>query len=172
MAISRKVLLNYKKDGKRVLSIKELYEDEVAPKEAKFSRFSFNSSNTVVCPFHNDNDPSFGILKGTDGRERYHCFGCGVTGDFLDFYKHIQKVFYNKVLSDEKALVAIASRWGISLEELSVQGEEVEKTRESLLEESKNKYNFNDLKDDFLEGRLEGKPLAYFNLKLLEYIDS
>jgi DNA primase len=34
------------------------------------------------CPFHSDRSPSFTIF---DGGRRFHCFGCGASGDVLDF---------------------------------------------------------------------------------------
>ena len=34
------------------------------------------------CPFHADRSPSFTIFAGGD---RFHCFGCGASGDVLDF---------------------------------------------------------------------------------------
>ncbi|MEP7223038.1 MAG: CHC2 zinc finger domain-containing protein [Novosphingobium sp.] len=34
------------------------------------------------CPFHADRSPSFTIFAGG---ERFHCFGCGASGDVLDF---------------------------------------------------------------------------------------
>lgn len=34
------------------------------------------------CPFHADRSPSFTIF---DGGRRFHCFGCGASGDVLDF---------------------------------------------------------------------------------------
>ena len=34
------------------------------------------------CPFHADRSPSFTIFSGG---ERFHCFGCGASGDVLDF---------------------------------------------------------------------------------------
>ena len=37
---------------------------------------------TACCPFHADRSPSFTIYEA--GR-RFHCFGCGATGDVLDF---------------------------------------------------------------------------------------
>lgn len=37
---------------------------------------------TGCCPFHNEKSPSFTIF---DGGERFHCFGCGASGDVLDF---------------------------------------------------------------------------------------
>lgn len=33
------------------------------------------------CPFHADRSPSFYVFAGGD---RWHCFGCGLTGDVLD----------------------------------------------------------------------------------------
>lgn len=37
---------------------------------------------TACCPFHADRSPSFTIF---DGGRRFHCFGCGASGDVLDF---------------------------------------------------------------------------------------
>ena len=34
------------------------------------------------CPFHPDRSPSFFVFAAGD---RWHCFGCGLTGDVLDF---------------------------------------------------------------------------------------
>lgn len=34
------------------------------------------------CPFHADRSPSFTIWQGG---QRFHCFGCGASGDVLDF---------------------------------------------------------------------------------------
>lgn len=36
----------------------------------------------ACCPFHDDRSPSFTIFAGG---ERFHCFGCGASGDVLDF---------------------------------------------------------------------------------------
>ena len=36
------------------------------------------------CPFHVDNSPSFTIF---DGGRRFQCFGCGASGDVLDFVR-------------------------------------------------------------------------------------
>ncbi|OYZ08257.1 MAG: hypothetical protein B7Y36_17345 [Novosphingobium sp. 28-62-57] len=36
----------------------------------------------ACCPFHADRSPSFTIF---DGGQRFHCFGCGASGDVLDF---------------------------------------------------------------------------------------
>lgn len=44
---------------------------------------------TACCPFHNDRSPSFTIY---DGGKRFKCFGCGETGDVLDFVQAVHKV--------------------------------------------------------------------------------
>lgn len=41
------------------------------------------------CPFHADRSPSFTIF---DGGQRFHCFGCGATGDVLDFVQRAYRV--------------------------------------------------------------------------------
>ena len=92
MVNNKKLLINYKRNGEKVISIQKYYKDFVAPLASKYSRYDFDRSNTVVCPFHDDNDPSFGVIRGKDGVDHYHCFGCRVVGDFVDFYRGIQRL--------------------------------------------------------------------------------
>ena len=41
--------------------------------------FSVKRSGMMVCPFHNDKNPSMKVDR------RFHCFGCGEDGDVIDF---------------------------------------------------------------------------------------
>jgi len=41
------------------------------------------------CPFHADRTPSFTIF---DGGDRFYCFGCGASGDVLDFVQRLHGV--------------------------------------------------------------------------------
>lgn len=43
----------------------------------------------ACCPFHSDRSPSFTIFSGG---LRFHCFGCGASGDVLDFVQRSQGV--------------------------------------------------------------------------------
>ena len=44
---------------------------------------------TGRCPFHADKSPSFTLFNGGT---RFHCFGCGATGDVLDFVQLLHRV--------------------------------------------------------------------------------
>ena len=43
----------------------------------------------ACCPFHPDRSPSFTIF---DGGRRFQCFGCGASGDVLDFLQRLHNV--------------------------------------------------------------------------------
>lgn len=61
----------------------------------------------ACCPFHADRTPSFTIFKGDS---RWHCFGCGATGDVIDFVRRNQDVGLIEAvrLLDAGALPAVA----------------------------------------------------------------
>lgn len=40
-----------------------------------------------LCPFHKEKSPSFTVYS-----DRYHCFGCGASGDVIDFVAQIENV--------------------------------------------------------------------------------
>lgn len=43
----------------------------------------------ACCPLHSDRSPSFTIFSGG---HRYHCFGCGASGDVIDFVQALHGV--------------------------------------------------------------------------------
>lgn len=56
----------------------------------------------ICCPFHNDRHPSMKLNK-----EYFYCFGCGATGDVIDF---VARIFG---LSSYEAAKKLASDFGI-----------------------------------------------------------
>jgi DNA primase len=70
------------------------------------------------CPFHHEKTPSFKVDKE---RNLYHCFGCGVGGDVISFYREMEKLTFTETV------VALANKSGIPVVyEEGVQGEEGE----------------------------------------------
>jgi DNA primase len=61
-----------------------------------------NRSGLACCPFHKDKTPSMKMDK------RYYCFGCGDTGDAIDF---VAKYFG---LAPKEAAMKIASDFGLN----------------------------------------------------------
>jgi DNA primase len=59
-----------------------------------------------LCPFHEEKSPSFHL---TPARGLYHCFGCGVGGDTIDFVMRIEH------LSFAEAVERLAQRVGIEI---------------------------------------------------------
>lgn len=38
-----------------------------------------------LCPFHQEKTPSFTVFAGKDNADRFQCFGCGRSGDVIEF---------------------------------------------------------------------------------------
>ncbi|CAL1329061.1 DNA primase [Candidatus Providencia siddallii] len=71
----------------------------------------------AFCPFHNEKTPSFFVNKK---KQIYHCFGCGVHGNAIDFL-----INYNK-LNFVEAIEELSSLHGINLK--YIKGEKINKT--------------------------------------------
>jgi len=92
------------------------------------------SSNTLyksLCPFHsNDTDPSLII---NIEKNNWKCYGCGESGDVIDFYSKIKNIDFRNSVKDLSNNYSIK----INMEEKTDQNDEYYK----ILEESKAFYN-------------------------------
>ncbi len=79
----------------------------------------------ACCPFHGEKSPSF---HADDRKGRYHCFGCGVSGDHFTFLTE------HEGLSFPEAVERLAADAGIALPARDERAEAVEKQRASLHE--------------------------------------
>jgi DNA primase len=79
----------------------------------------------ACCPFHGEKSPSFHC---EDRKGRYHCFGCGVTGDHFRFLTELEG------LSFPEAVQQIADMAGVSMPQPDPVAEKREKERTSLLD--------------------------------------
>ncbi|HTV15633.1 MAG TPA: CHC2 zinc finger domain-containing protein, partial [Acidobacteriaceae bacterium] len=44
-----------------------------------------------LCPFHKEKTPSFSVHAG---RQFYHCFGCGQSGDVFSFVQKVENLSF------------------------------------------------------------------------------
>ena len=50
-----------------------------------------------LCPFHDDHNPSLSVFE-REGRQRFHCFSCGASGDAIDWITKRQGKTYPEAL--------------------------------------------------------------------------
>jgi len=79
----------------------------------------------ACCPFHGEKSPSFHC---EDRKGRYHCFGCGVSGDHFRFLTALDG------LSFPEAVQQIADLAGVAMPQPDPQAEQREKERMGLVE--------------------------------------
>ena len=64
-----------------------------------------NRNGMCVCPFHNDKNPSMKVDR------RFYCFGCGATGDVIDFVSRLHGI------SSKEAALMLAQDFSIPYED-------------------------------------------------------
>ncbi len=79
----------------------------------------------ACCPFHGEKSPSF---HADDRRGRYHCFGCGVSGD------HFRFLVEKAGMSFPEAVEKLAGQAGVPMPARDEREEQRQETRRSLLD--------------------------------------
>jgi len=72
----------------------------------------FGSTYKIICPFHNDKNPSLII---SPEKNLWHCFGCGAGGDMFAFVAQYEN------LDKKDALKKLAKKAGVELQPLTSQ---------------------------------------------------
>lgn len=134
-----------------------------------------------VCPFHVEKTGSFVVWPDED---RFHCFGCGASGDIFSFYQQEAKCEFKDALKE------LAKQAGVELrhkpEDLASQekarargrllGEAVEHYRQHLGEQHRAYLRKRGFTDEFIDahrfgwapGNTIGKALAHYGALLQE----
>ena len=85
-------------------SVFEAVKQSITVREAaQMYGIEVNRSGMACCPFHDDKNPSMKLNE-----EYFYCFGCGATGDVIDFTAR----FYN--LSPKEAAEKLAQDFGLA----------------------------------------------------------
>ncbi len=82
-------------------------------------------SQKGLCPFHTEATPSFFVFADS---QRWHCFGCGIGGDVIDFVMQYQKWDMTQTIRD------LAREAGVEIHESPEQraAREIKRTREAI----------------------------------------
>ena len=84
-------------------SVFEAVKQSITVREAaQMYGIEVNRSGMACCPFHDDKNPSMKLNE-----EYFYCFGCGATGDVIDFTARLYK------LSPKEAAEKLAQDFGI-----------------------------------------------------------
>lgn len=106
------------------LSIAEVISPYVALRKA-------GRNHTGLCPFHNENTPSFSV---NDERGFFHCFGCGVSGNAFTFLVRLEGISF------PEAVRRLAAKAGVSLPQTPLDPEAQERARLFRLNEAAAHY--------------------------------
>jgi DNA primase len=104
-----------------------------------------------LCPFHNEKTPSFHV--NTD-KGLYHCFGCGKSGDIVDFVRETEHLGFVEAIEALGKRFAVPIEYeegsgGPSREERSLR-QELFDLHEQAAEHFHNAFNASDATGDFL----------------------
>ena len=61
-----------------------------------------DKNNLIRCPFHEDKTPSMQIYPNTN---TYNCFGCGKTGDVIQFIQDYEKTDKHRAIMKAQSLI-------------------------------------------------------------------
>ena len=86
--------------------------DRISISEVVGTRVTWDRKKTVqqrrdfwgCCPFHGENSPSFHC---EDKKGRYHCFGCGASGDHFRFFMDLDGVSFPRAVEMVASLAGV-----------------------------------------------------------------
>ena len=93
----------------------------------------------ACCPFHGEKSPSFHC---EDRKGRYHCFGCGMSGDHFRFFTELDRMTF------PEAVERVAEMAGVPMPARDAQEDRRERDRASL-------HDVMELATKFFEDRLQ-----------------
>ena len=96
-----------------------------------------------ICPFHSEKTPSFSV---NPSKQFFRCFGCGEGGDIFEFIEKIEKIHF------PEALVKLAERCGIQLEEITA---EEAKEAKRKVHHQRMLFRINELANGFFQENLK-----------------
>lgn len=127
--------------------IEKYYDERLGKAIPKFAKFRLSDRNTAICPVHEDNDPSMGVIKSKKGFI-YHCFGCGSAGTVVELVKRVEFRHFNSRMTERQCAEFLADLFSLDLpavEDMEPErvGSKLRLRRERIMQASK-RYSLSD----------------------------
>lgn len=151
-------MVNYNK----IFPVKEYYKKFIIPINP--SRYHFGSDK-MVCPVHNDHDPSLGVMKNGV----CHCFGCNFWGNTIELHQRVMRRHFNKYLNNEEAKKDLCRIFEISYDKLPKDDapDNIGLRQELAIDEAIKSFDVSDFKYLITEGKKQKKGINYFNTLMM-----
>lgn len=151
--------------------IEEYYKRVIQPYGKNYKIVYSGNRPMMVCPFHNDHDPSLGIIKKKSGEEICHCFGCNYWGNIIKLHQNTVKQFQKRYVDAEEARLELCNLFGVSPDKLPKDDteyiEDMGIRQEHELVRAIEGFDIGDFKYMVAEGKRQGKGIGYFNTLLM-----
>lgn len=153
----------------------EYYKKVVRPLGKKYS---VTKGNKMVCPLHDDIGPSMGIIPSKEEGEVFHCFGCGLAGNVVELHQRVSYLHFNKKLTRKESIKELSKLFGLDykgiptgeIDEIEVSPDK-DMQRALAMREAEKSFDIAEFRAEFIEGKMENKPISYFNSLLVRMID-
>lgn len=157
-------------DYSKYFPVREYYRKYIIPINPSRYRES-STGKMMVCPVHNDHDPSLGIVHLKKEGEICHCFGCNYWGNVVELHQRVNRRLFKKYLSEEDAIRDLCKIFEIDYntlpKEVSVKDLERGLRQEIALNEALEGFDIGDFKQMITEGKKKKKGIAYFNTLMM-----
>ena len=130
---------------------------------------------TVLCPLHDDHDPSLGLMhdRGRPKVMLYHCLGCGSAGTVVRLHQRVESKYHNRELSAHDACMELCKLFDIPIPEQGVEEDDIEKQYQrkyAMIDKLSKGYTRKTFREELLENRRNGLDLeqaAFSAVKLI-----
>ncbi len=151
----------------------DYYKKVVMPVDRK--RFWVKSDKMMVCPLHNDVNPSMGVIKSKNGEELYHCFGCNSWGNVVELHRRVSKKLFNRYLSEEDAVKDLCRIFNVKYVDVEPSEEDrfdVDMKQDRAVQDAINNFDISDFREMLQAGKRDKKGVAYFNTLVMIMVDN
>lgn len=159
-------------DYSKYFPVREYYSKYIVPINP--NRYK-DTSDKMVCPVHNDHDPSLGIVKSKTVGEVCHCFGCNYWGTVVELHQKVNIRHFKKYMSEEEALKDLCRIFGVDYDKLPKEdglGSKDKGIRQEVaLSEALEEFDIGDFGYLIRKGKMEGRGLAYYNALMMTMVD-